>query len=349
MGLPIKMQRGRCVIGKPDAPEPPDPRETSAAQTGTNIGTAIANNATGMVNQETPWGNLTYNQSGEYTYDDPFTGESYVMPTWTATTSLNPMQEETLSLNQSAGRNLAGVADERSEFLGGFLSQNPDFDTENLENRIFDLGSRRLDPKFEDQREGLRTRLANQGIAPNSEAYNREMELMGQQENDAYNQLFLTGRGQALSQMFAERNQPINEISALLSGSQVSMPGFNQFQPQGAATTDVAGLIGQNYQQQQQNYQQQMAQQQSLMGGLFGLAAGGLSGGMIPSDRRLKKNIRRVGEYGRLPVYSYEYVWGGGERHGFMADDVRGIAPDAVVAIDGYDVVDYAKAMEAAR
>ncbi len=30
-------------MGKPKAPKPPDPRQTAAAQTSTNIGTAIAN------------------------------------------------------------------------------------------------------------------------------------------------------------------------------------------------------------------------------------------------------------------------------------------------------------------
>jgi len=69
----------------------------------------------------------------------------------------------------------------------------------------------------------------------------------------------------------AMRNQPINEITALLSGSQVSMPNFQMNQPSSIATTDNAGLINANYGQQQQNYQQQMQNWNSTMGGLFGM------------------------------------------------------------------------------
>ena len=42
-----------------DAPAPTPPKETSAAQTGTNVSTAIANSMMGNVNQVTPQGNLT--------------------------------------------------------------------------------------------------------------------------------------------------------------------------------------------------------------------------------------------------------------------------------------------------
>ena len=51
----------------PEAPKPPDPKETSSAQTGTNIGTAIGNNVMGMVDQVTPYGNMNYTQTGTYT------------------------------------------------------------------------------------------------------------------------------------------------------------------------------------------------------------------------------------------------------------------------------------------
>lgn len=58
------MQRGRCVIGKPSAPQPPDPRETSQAQTGTNVSTTIANNVMRAMDQHGPTGSLTYHVRG---------------------------------------------------------------------------------------------------------------------------------------------------------------------------------------------------------------------------------------------------------------------------------------------
>lgn len=80
-------------------------------------------------------------------------------------------------------------------------------------------------------------------------------------------------RAGALEETMAVRSAPINEISALLSGSQVATPNFSMAQPAQMATTDIAGLINQNYAQQQQNYQAKLAQQQAAMGGLFGLGS----------------------------------------------------------------------------
>ena len=50
-------------------------------------------------------------------------------------------------------------------------------------------------------------------------------------------------RQQYLSEQFALRNQPINEITSLLSGSQVSMPNFLNTSRPTIPTTDVAGTL----------------------------------------------------------------------------------------------------------
>jgi hypothetical protein len=263
-------------MGKPKAPAPPDPRDTSAAQTGTNIGTAVANSNLQLIDQNTPYGNLFYEQSDTYSYTDPYTGEVYEIPRYTATTTLNDQQQATLDENQAAQFNLGALANERSDFLRDYLPTTESA-TDSIDSKLYELGSKRLDPRFEREQQQLSTRLANQGITPGSEAYNREMELLGQSKNDAYNQLLLQGRGQAA----AEVNMPINQITGLLSGSQVQNPNVSVATPQGAATTDVAGLINQNYNQQQQNYQSQLAQKNSLLGGLFGLGSSAITGGMF--------------------------------------------------------------------
>lgn len=324
----------------PDAPEPPDPQETSAAQTGTNIGTAIANNTMGMVDQVTPYGSLTYDQTGTYTYEDPYTGQTYDLPTYTSTTELSPEQQYILDQNLQSQSNLADVAVDRSDFLKDYLPQTEAM-TDAIDQKLYDLGSKRLDPRFEQRREDMQTRLVNQGIAPGSEAYNREMQGLGQQENDAYNQLLLQGRGQAA----AEVNMPINQITALLSGSQVQNPNVSMMQPQGAPTTDVAGLINSNYNQRLNIWQQEAAQRGGLLGGLFG-AAGQLGAAAI-SDRRLKDDIVKVGEIGPLNVYEFRYLGTGKVRTGFMADEVERVAPEAVIYANGFAAVDYGKALEA--
>ncbi len=54
----------------PSIPEPPDPKETAAAQTGTNVSTAIANSILGNVNQVTPYGSLNYTYDQKFVNDD---------------------------------------------------------------------------------------------------------------------------------------------------------------------------------------------------------------------------------------------------------------------------------------
>jgi hypothetical protein len=64
-----------------------------------------------------------------------------------------------------------------------------------------------------------------------------------------------------------------------------------------------------------------------------------------PSDRRLKRNIAKVGvPDGDIDLYRYQYLWSDEEYVGVMAQDLLGIRPDAVVQRDdGYLAVDYAK------
>ena len=70
-----------------------------------------------------------------------------------------------------------------------------------------------------------------------------------------------------------ERNQPINEITALLSGSQVQAPNFVNTPQNQIAGTDYSGNVYRSYQGQLDAYKQQQANSNAMMGGLFGLAA----------------------------------------------------------------------------
>lgn len=95
-------------------------------------------------------------------------------------------------------------------------------------------------------------------------------------------------RSQYLQEQFAVRNQPINEITALLSGAQVQTPQFGIAQPNAMPTTDVAGITQQGYGNQFANYQQKMDQYNATMGGLFDLGASWLGrppGTPVPAPR----------------------------------------------------------------
>lgn len=329
-------------MGKPKPPAPPDPRETAAAQTGTNVATAIANAALGNVNQITPYGSLTYSETGTRQVFDPSSGTTYDVPTYQATTELSPEQQEILARTQGAQTSLAGLAQQLSGQAQTSLADPFTLGNEAVEGRLFELGRARLDPVFERQRASLEQDLANRGIRIGSAAYQTATEQQRQAEADAYNQLLLSGRGQAVQEQLAERAQPINEIAALLSGSQVTQPTFQPTQQPQLPTVDYAGLVNQNYQAQLANYQQQAAQRQSLLGGLFGLGAN-----LIASDTRVKENIRKVGALDNgLPVYAYNYKTGGPTHIGVMAQDVEKRKPGAVVEVGGIKHVNYDKAVQ---
>jgi hypothetical protein len=62
-------------------------------------------------------------------------------------------------------------------------------------------------------------------------------------------------------------------------------------------------------------------------------AAGGSSGfGAIVSDRRLKRDVMRIGQRADgLPLYAFRYLWDRAVRFGVMAQDVLKVKPEAVI------------------
>jgi hypothetical protein len=154
-------------------------------------------------------------------------------------------------------------------------------------------------------------------------------------------------RNQYMNEQYAMRNQPINEISALLSGSQINNPNFVNTPSNQIPTTDVAGLINNRFSQDLEIYKQQSANANAMMGGLFGLAGGLLKGGFgLMSDVREKEDIIRVGSVltpdqegqdRELKIYDYQYKRdpSGTRFRGPMAQDVEKIRPDAVMERGG--------------
>lgn len=155
-----------------------------------------------------------------------------------------------------------------------------------------------------------------------------------------------TQRQMATTERFATRNQPLNEIAALLSGAQLQTPQFQTSSMSSIPTTDIASLLNSNYNQQFANYQNQQQQQQSLLGGLFGL------GGSLfaLSDDDAKKDKERLNEVAPgMHMWAFRYKGesaGAPRRIGLMASEVEKKVPDAVTRrSDGYRQVNYSKAL----
>jgi hypothetical protein len=174
-------------------------------------------------------------------------------------------------------------------------------------------------------------------------------------QNTARNQAIFNAqnaqRNQYMQEQYAQRNQPINEITSLMSGSQIQAPQWANVQNQQIPTTDFAGITNQNFQNQMGIYNAQNQNWQTMMGGLAGLGAAGIKA----SDERVKKNISKVGnvfafnedaEREGLPIYEYEYKRGDGSRHvGPMAQDVEQLDRGAVRSIGGVKHIDTRRVM----
>jgi hypothetical protein len=477
---------------KPDPPTPPNPLTTAAAQTSTNVNTAVANAYLNNTNQNTPEGSLNYQATGSYGWTDPTTGQTYNIPTFTSTQSLNPVNQNIKNLQDQSKTNMAQMASDQSARVAGLLGSpfNPTANAPSagsaqnisgipaaatsyaqapaIQSGLGDFGQQqqdfgqtagqivgdygandfsadrskvqealmgRINPQLDVQRNQLQQQLADQGIRYGSAAYNNAMMPFNQQVNDAqfaaisqagqeqqrmqqeaearaqfqnaaqqqdytqqygrgtfaneaqqqmYNQALGAGsyynqaqnqqfqqnaaagtfynsgiaqqlaqqqaafnasqaaRNQYMQEAYQQRNQPINEITSLMSGSQIQNPSWLNSPQSQIPTTDIAGLQNQNFNQQLGIYQQQTAQANQLIGGTLGLGAGALK----LSDEREKENIDRIGtvfaashdsKRKKLPIYQYSYKDDPvSTRHiGPMAQDVEAIEPGAVEEHEG--------------
>lgn len=306
-------------MGKPSAPAAQDPVATANAQTASNRETAITQTRLNAINQFGPQGSVEYAESG--TWPDG-------TPKLSQTTKLSAGQQQIFDTGQKTQQNLANVANEQSGRIGALLNTPFSLDNDATEARLLELGNKRLDPSLDRRREAEITRLSNSGIKDGSTAFDRAMENLNQGENDARNQLLLTGRSQAVQEALMQRNQPINEIIGLASGTQVSNPQYAGTPTTGVAGTDVAGITQGAANSAQAAYGQQMGQWNSTVGGLFGLGANAL---MAFSDERLKTDIEPTGEkVAGVPVKSWTWKGTGQRDTGVIAQDLEKKHPELV-------------------
>lgn len=334
------------------APPPPDYASAAKETAAGNLEAARANIAANRVNQYTPYGSLEYKISGE----DPFGN-----PTWSATQSLSPVQQQLLDYQNQSSLGLGQLAGKGLGYVSSML--DTPFDTSKLPTTGFnpsqsyqDAYMQRLNPQIQQSREQLDQRLANQGITIGSKAYEEAKRQQAQRENDlmaaATTQGFGVGqqaRQQALQEQAYLRNEPLNTLNAVRTGSQVQGPTFvNPAMQANTAGADILGATQMGYNAQLGAANAQNAANNAMTQGLFSLGGAGI---MAMSDIRTKQNIEAIGiAPNGLTIYSYEYkdefkdhkLAGHGIHVGYMAQEVEQVFPHAVKTLnDGYKVVDY--------
>jgi hypothetical protein len=250
-------------------PAAPDPVATANAQTASNVKTATTQQQLNMVNQTNPYGTQSYTQTGTWADGTP----KYEM-----TTKLSDPEQRNQDQQWEFDNLTNTLGINQTKKLTGLLDTPFKLDNAATEGRLMELGRKRLDPILQERNAALESKLYNQGVMPGTEAYDRAMRADTQGQNDAYNQLLLGGRAQANTELTAERNQPINEITALMSGGQVNQPQFGNTPQTSVANTDVAGITQQGYENALIPWKQSNAEKQAMMGGLFSLGGAALGG-----------------------------------------------------------------------
>ena len=249
----------------PKMPDPIDPAKTAAAQSQLNKETAVTQaQLDRQVAYQGPYGRV------EYVRTDPGT-LPYEQGQFEQRVSLTPEGQALQAQELALDKGMNQTAIDQLGRVQSTLSQPIDFGSGKIEDAIYDPYRRRLDERFTREDEGLRNRLANQGVTMGSEAYNREMQNFGQTKNDAYGSTVANARAQAIQEALAQRNQPINEIGALMGGQQVSVPQFMPQQAPQVAQADITGPTMANYQGAMAAYNSGQQRNAGLMGGLASL------------------------------------------------------------------------------
>lgn len=347
--------------GSSSPPPPPDPAATARAQGAANREAAIAQAELNMINQNTPFGSLSFEQTGESEEGNPL---------YTATQTLSPEQQAIQDQNNQAALTFGQTANQQLNAVSGTLSQPLDYSglgpaptlNEATRQSVADSMMARIDPRFEEDRQRLDTQLANQGIVPGTVAYDRAIDELNRQRTDARlavdsaalgqaSQLYgleAAQRNQGINELIQQRSVPLNELSAMLTGSQVQAPTFVNPPQTAISAPDVLGATYGSYNGQLNAYNAAQQRAAANTQGLYSLLGAGLNAGATAyafSDRRLKRDIQRVGTLNSMGVYAFRYVWGGPQMIGLMADEVRRVKPHAVKRIGGYDAVNYAEAL----
>lgn len=256
-------------MGSTPAPAPaPDPGVLANQQAKANTKTATTQAQLNMVNQNTPQGTLTYNQIGKW--EDG-------TPRFEATQAYSPEQQKLYNLGNQTQQNIGQIGVEQSARIRELLG-TPFKTPDAAENKIAQMQRGFLDPQWDRNEDRLRTQLINSGVRPGTAAYERALSDFSNQRQNAYNQMYLDAYRTAEGSALTERNQPINEITALLSGSQVSNPSYASTPTTGVAPTDLIGTNQLALNQSNLGTQMQYQRNMGLMSGLFSLGGTAMKG-----------------------------------------------------------------------
>jgi len=271
------------LFGSPTQAAIPDYTGAAQATASGNLDAARAATAANRVNQVTPYGSLNYAVTGK----DP-----YGNPTWTATTALSPDQQELYNYDIASSKGLGALQNKGLGYVSNMIDKP--FSTSMLPQTGINAGEkyedaimRRLQPTLAQEQKSFDAQMANQGIPVGSEAYENARRSFDARQNDRLvgaitggMQTGMQARGQGFQEQAYMRNEPINTLNAVRSGSQVTTPNsFYVSAPQQATTAgaDYMSAAQATGNANIANTNAQNAYQNALMSGFFKLGSAGMS------------------------------------------------------------------------
>ena len=242
-------------------PAVPDPYKVAAAQADTNKDTATYNNAITHGNTYSPGGSQTYTS-----HTDPATGATVYDQNIALSPDQQKLYDQQSKQDLTLGDTAQGMLEQvqnsyahpmdlssagswQSDITGG---QDLAAQRKSVEDALYRQQSSYLDPQYAQADTSMRTRLANQGITEGSEAWKNSIDEFnrgksfdyarardssiagGASEQALASQIAAqqgnfhnNARANYIQELYANRNQPLNEFNALRTSSPVNMPQFN--------------------------------------------------------------------------------------------------------------------------
>lgn len=262
----------------PSAPAVTDPNTTAADQQNLNTTAGETSQQGSMVNQNNPYGSLSYSQTGTSADGTPI---------YTSTENLSAAQQGLLNTQQET-QQTAGT--QASNLLTGanYGAESPTQAignaTSGLTGQAVQQEENFLQPFFAPQVSQLQTQLENEGTMPNSPAYTQAMNNLLQSQGQTESGFVANIEPQMFQQATSEYQMPAQMAESLAGFAAPANENSNLTQTPGL-TVQPANLIGATANAQtaeQQSYQDQLQQYQSMMSGLMGIPTavlGGLAAG----------------------------------------------------------------------
>jgi hypothetical protein len=164
------------------------------------------------------------------------------------------------------------------------------------------------------------------GMGMQAGAQNFSQQLQGAQFQNQQRQ-------QQLTEMMQQRGFSLNEINAILSGTQVNAPQFAGYNTAGQGQgVDYSGAAKDQYGASMDAYN--AAQANSPLNAAASLAGTAMKA--YTSDARVKREIKRIGRHPRgYGIFTYRFIGERGKRTGVIAQDVARVRPDLVIRHNG--------------